>query len=602
MVLQLLLGILSIPILAEEAVQQNDATTQNDDAGQRLERLEKLLQSVVEENRRLALENQQIIEEFQKFRREAANDRASLRIIPPALNQSSVKALSLTDLGVIATRSVTQSTLDMNDQKLVQDAGSPPDVSLSDEPDPVAPIPLIIPDPAFDRSGLDVQNLSGMESDLSEFPDAPVDEDAFFEPPPIDVLPPTEDRSGDPVSRLGNFQAKYRVGYDSGFALIPEDFDESPFTLKIDSRGMVRLTGFRKSKEFWTNSAGVTSPIDNFTNFQIPRGRLIFTGNAFLPELTYLLNIDFNTVTNYSINFFAYSLSYRFSRYLEIYAGLGKVPGARHWLMESFAAYQGPDYAMSTTFFRPSLSQGVWFKGEPMDHVFYHAMLANGFNTENIVPGQLNDRFALAGSAWWEPLGAFGTGYSDVENHKDLVLRVGASYTFAAGEGNQSETGGVENSAVRLSDGTLVSTPGALAPGVTLNSFNIGLAAFDIAAKYRGVSLCGELYLQRLSDFKTNKPLPFDATNAWGGFLQGGFFILPQTLELYSRSCLVSGAYGSGTEVAGGFNWYILKGKNNLRSTLDGAWLDNSPAQQARTDYVAGQSGLLLRAQFLIIY
>ena len=53
-VLQLLLVTLSIPILAEVDAQQTDTTTQTADAVQRLERLEKLLQSVVEENRRLA--------------------------------------------------------------------------------------------------------------------------------------------------------------------------------------------------------------------------------------------------------------------------------------------------------------------------------------------------------------------------------------------------------------------------------------------------------------------------------------------------------------------------------------------------------------------
>lgn len=578
--------------------QSNQESESENQANQRIERLEKLLESVVEDNRRLAEQNRVLMEEFQKFREQFPDSSGPDGNPKSQVQEQKQNHSDSIDKNVFITASESQSanTIDL------PGLDSPSSLPNSSGPGSTLPVPIIIPDPSVEGMNVDPLESVGSDSLPSEFPDAPVDEDAFFEPPPIDVEPPTEDRSGDPVSRLGNFQAKYRVGYDSGFALIPENFEDSPFTLKIDSRGMVRFAGFRKSKENWVNSAGQVNAIDNFTNFQIPRGRLIFTGNAFLPELSYLLNIDFNTVTNYPINFFAYSLSYRFSRMVEIYAGLGKVPGARHWLMESFSAYQGPDYPMATTFFRPSLSQGVWFKGEPFDHVFYHAMLANGFNTENIVPGQLYDRFAVAASAWWEPLGPFGTGYSDVENHKDPVLRVGASYTLAAGEGNQSESGGVENSAVRLSDGTLISLPGALAPGVTLNSFNIGLAAFDLAMKYRGYSLCGELYLQRLSDFKTNKPIPFDATSAWGGFLQGGFFVLPQTLELYSRSCLVSGDYGSGSEVAGGFNWYILKGKNNMRYTFDGAWLNNSPAQQARTDYVAGQSGFLLRTQFLIIY
>ena len=79
--------------------------------------------------------------------------------------------------------------------------------------------------------------------------------------------------------------------------------------------------------------------------------------------------------------------------------------------------------------------------------------------------------------------------------------------------------------------------------------------------------------------------------------MQGGYFIIPQKVELYSRNSFVTGAYGSGTEIAGGANWFVLKGKSNLRYTFDTAWLEGSPADQNRTGFVAGQSGLLIRTQ-----
>ena len=153
---------------------------------------------------------------------------------------------------------------------------------------------------------------------------------------------------------------------------------------------------------------------------------------------------------------------------------------------------------MATTFFRPSLSQGVWITGQPVDGWYYHAMMSNGFNTLNLLPNQLNNRFCYSGSTWWEPWGAFGRGYSDLQDHREAAIRLGGSYTYAIGRGNQTDSDAVENSPVRLSDGTMITTPGALAPGVTLQSYDISLAALDLAYKYRGLGLSTELYFQDL--------------------------------------------------------------------------------------------------------
>ena len=376
----------------------------------------------------------------------------------------------------------------------------------------------------------------------------------------------------------------------------PSDLDASPFSLKINNQNTFRYTGFARDKTSWTDSAGNVNPIFSSSNFSIPRGRLIFSGNAFLPDLSYLLNIDYNTVTSNPIGFRAYSLSYKFSRGLEMHLGQNKVPGTREWLASSFDAQEGPDRSMATTFFRPSLSQGIWFTGEPLDGLFYHAMVSNGFNTLNLNPSQLDNRFCFSGSAWWEPWGEFGRGYSDIQEHEQAAIRIGSCLTYSMEEGTQSSDY-PENNSLRLSDGTLLTQPGAFAPGVTLQQFNVTLAAIDMAYKYRGFSLSTELYFQELSSLRGNGPLPLSSTRAYGGMFQGGVFLLPQEIELYSRTSFVTGSYGSGTEIAGGVNWFLLPGQSNLRFTFDTAWLESSPADQNRTGFVAGQSGLLIRTQ-----
>jgi hypothetical protein len=400
----------------------------------------------------------------------------------------------------------------------------------------------------------------------------------------------------------GRRRGRFYVDYDKGFAILPTDPEETPYSLRIRNQNMFRYDGFGRAKPSWTNSAGDVIPIDNSNYFGIPRGRLIFSGNALLPELSYLLNIDYNSVTNQPIGFRAFWLSYRFSKALELYVGQSKVPGSREWIESAFVPLQSADRTMATTFFRPSLSQGVWIMGEPLDGFFYHAMMSNGFNTLNLIPEELNNRFAWSGSAWWEPRGEFGRGYSDIQHHEQAAVRLGACYTFALGSGSQAASDAVENSPVRLSDGTIITTPNALAPGVTLQSYDISLAAIDWAWKYRGLGLSTEIYFQDLLNFVGTGPLPITSTSAFGGFVKGGYFVIPRETELYVRSSYVTGAYGSGYELGGGLNHFFLPGKDNLFFTFDAAWLENSPAGQNRTGFVAGQTGLLVRAQIVAVF
>src|SRR5262249_54543348 len=136
----------------------------------------------------------------------------------------------------------------------------------------------------------------------------------------------------------------------------------------------------------------------------------------------------------------------------------------------------------------------------------------------------------------------------------------------------------------------------ALAPGVTLNVYYVTLGAFDFAVKYRGWSASTEIYLRDLFGFVATGPVPGSVFDV-GGFAQFGRFVIPQKLELYGRTSQIRGPYGTGSEYALGFNWFFLPDKQNLRWTLEAAWINHSPADQNRTDYRAGDTGLLARTQ-----
>ena len=119
----------------------------------------------------------------------------------------------------------------------------------------------------------------------------------------------------------------------------------------------------------------------------------------------------------------------------------------------------------------------------------------------------------------------------------------------------------------------------------------------NFGLKYRGVSLATELLFRKLSSLEGTGPLPVSSVCDHGFFTQGGFFAVLTRLELYGLGSQVTGPYGTGSQVGGGFNWYF-QGRRGARVTCDVSYVDDSPAQQSRTGFVAGSGGTLVGAHF----
>ncbi|WP_165229703.1 hypothetical protein [Aquisphaera insulae] len=63
----------------------------------------------------------------------------------------------------------------------------------------------------------------------------------------------------------------------------------------------------------------------------------------------------------------------------------------------------------------------------------------------------------------------------------------------------------------------------------------------------------------------------------------------------------MTGHLGSGSELAGGFNRFVLKGRDNPRDTRGPAWLEHSPDGQDRAGNVAGRAGILMRTRATVL-
>ena len=87
-----------------------------------------------------------------------------------------------------------------------------------------------------------------------------------------------------PQSESGKPSSKYKVGYDSGFVIAPEDLDDSPVSLKVNSQDVFRYNGFARGATVGLIVPGSGLLITNSDYFGIPRGRLIFSVNASFPS------------------------------------------------------------------------------------------------------------------------------------------------------------------------------------------------------------------------------------------------------------------------------------------------------------------------------
>ena len=157
--------------------------------------------------------------------------------------------------------------------------------------------------------------------------------------------------------------------------------------------------------------------------------------------------------------------------------------------------------------FRPDRSVGVWAIGEVAENLWYRAMAANGFNAADLRFDQLDQDLVYSVSTWYEPLGDFGRGWSDVEGRDAPVVRIGNSFTFGTSNGDSRGVPIQERNFLRLSDGSRP-TDGELAPGLTIDRFDRFLYAVDLGWKYRGWSMDGEYYFRWIDDLQGNRPVP----------------------------------------------------------------------------------------------
>ena len=197
------------------------------------------------------------------------------------------------------------------------------------------------------------------------------------------------------------------VGYQRGFVIASEsdpgiDTSEAPFLLRLNGLGQLRYTRFDSRSE---------NP--DLNQFQLIRGRLIFSGNAFTPNFRYFVQLDGRSSAGDEFRLLDYFMEFDFGQQwwdldrntLVFKAGRYKIPFTFARFL-SAREFQFTDRSMASMFFdlNRSLAWGLGGRGERWGWpVEWEMAIFNGFVTggaETGSVGALDSNFAYSARSW----------------------------------------------------------------------------------------------------------------------------------------------------------------------------------------------------------
>ncbi len=390
------------------------------------------------------------------------------------------------------------------------------------------------------------------------------------------------------------------VGYDGGFVIASvADLDlntsDVPFRLRINGWGQLRHTVL--------DSKGANKDVNQF---QLKRGRLVFSGSAFTSDFRYFIQLDGRSSAGDDFRLLDYFLTFDFGRNLwglerdtiGLMTGKYKIPFTMARYL-SGREFEFADRSMASMFFDVNRSFAWGLYGKPKhccmplhwETAIFNGLVTGGAETGS--SGALDNNFAYSARIIAYPAGDWGLGeLADFDWHDTLATRIGAAYANST----ISRSGSTEFDSLRVVDsGRRLSN---LLPN-SVEEYNVDIYSINASCKFRGCSATIEYYFRNVDGFQGAAiPDLFDH----GFWLQLGKFIVPAQFQLLTRWSRVQGNSGtlgamdlSAEEVAGGFAWYFRD--QHARFTLDVTYLDGAPINSSALDMSPGDRGWLVRSQ-----
>jgi hypothetical protein len=347
----------------------------------------------------------------------------------------------------------------------------------------------------------------------------------------------------------------------------------------------------------YTDYFGNTHDVKQRQDVQLNKFFLPFSGWFLSPKFRYYLYV---WSTNASQGepaqvVGAGNISYNFNRFITLGGGITSLPSTRS-TEGQFPYWLSVDARIiSDEFFRGSYTSGVWIKGEITAKLKYMAMIANNLSTLGVSAAKLDNKMDTTSvMLQWLPstgeFGLYGT-FGDYDWHEQLATRVAVHYTQST-EDKQSQPGteDVENSQIRLTDGSNIFTPNLFAPGIAINRVHYAMSSLDGGVKYHGLSLEAEYYWRTLSNFEGINTGGIANINDHGYQVQTSAMAVRDVLQVYLSGGEIRGHYGNGSELRAGLNFYPMKTRG-IRVNAEWLRLNRSPVGYTAVPYPVGGNG-----------
>ena len=348
----------------------------------------------------------------------------------------------------------------------------------------------------------------------------------------------------------------------------------------------------------YTDSFGREFDIDIRNDFQVNKVNLTFNGWVYDPDFRWLLYTwTSNTSQGESAQVVvAGNLKYRFNDAVDVGFGIDALPGTRsmtgtfpHWIKVD-------SRTMADDFFRPSYTTGMWSAGKLWEDFRYKVMVGNNLSQLGVNASRLGDNLDTFSARldWMPTTGEFGPGrgLDDFDAHTELATLFGIAGTYSD-EDPQSQPGeeDINNSQIRLSDGTRIFIPSAFDTDGRITEATYQMLAMDAGMKYQGFSLSGEYYWRWVDDLKTQGDIPVDDLYDHGFQLQTSYMFMPKYLQGYISGSKIFGEYGDPWDTAVGVNWYPFRHRL-LRVNGELLYMKDSAVGYSSIPYQVGGDGV----------
>ncbi|HUO10095.1 MAG TPA: porin [Phycisphaerae bacterium] len=376
------------------------------------------------------------------------------------------------------------------------------------------------------------------------------------------------------------------AGYNNGFFIQTADAN-----FKLNVNGVMQLRYTFAKDTLQNPSAFTKKPASGDVNgFDIRRARLIFSGNAFSPDVTYCLSGDFGcdysskTDLGYFQLLDAY-VGYRFNDALKLRIGSFIVPFSR--AEYNYAGLQLVDFPAELVPFDPVRAIGASVLGQPIpDRLSYEVNMNNGQKSNllgrssEIGTGANDNRLAFYSRIQYAGAGKLSDFLDEPDLRKDtssLAWQIGAAAGYESANTSANAFPSPQGSATVPGLSTIQS-PG-FASAYTLNG-DLYRATIDATAKYRGLSILSAAYFQQVNQNPGEDVTPSISPSS---FFQTGFYgqagyMLNKHWELVARAgdLFTEGADNQMQTYALGVNYYLFG--QNLKIQSDLTYIPNEAA------------------------